>query len=320
MSKQKDRRSNNPYIPKYIASRPWYQENQNSAVTVNEEEIASGTDGANKAKAVEGARELEETEMKYEHKKADEQDYLSHHRKSGGIVDYSLAREGSGINDEFDGTIRKGTETDDYDTKRDRWYGYSTEEWLEQVKKWRKNNTTDNDAHVNNNDSDDTDYELELYELGLDRDEVMSNRTKQDPMEKMLRDRQDVPAYIHKINSRKDGKITLDFDYDPKTKRKVNIPEGFVNDQTQFVKKMSGEAQKLSTLQQFAWELDKKDLESRRIQDLMNSEGTTRATDLGNSLEASPTLMMMKAKQAEEAAKERSIAKRKKLLEMYSND
>lgn len=225
MSKQ-DNKELNPYIPKYIISKPWY----------NEKEAAS-TDPS------EG-----------------QTDYLSHQRKTSEIVDHSLPQVGQGINDERQNGVRNASNDENYDTKRDRWFGYSTEEWLAKVKNWNEKNDVKviNARHKiddDNDDSDDTDYELELNELGLDKKDVMQN-IKEDPMEKMLRDRQDVPAYIHNITSRLDAKIRIE--YDPKSRLAKDPTKGILNDKNQFVKKLEGDAKDLKTLQAFAWDLNKK--------------------------------------------------------------
>ncbi|CAK9438978.1 uncharacterized protein LODBEIA_P32020 [Lodderomyces beijingensis] len=280
MSKKKQ---SNQYIPKYIVSKPWYREDQNG----NE---ASGNE-----------------------------DYLSHHRNGKEIVDHSVAQAGQGISDDFDESVRKESKFENYDSKRDRWYGYSTEEWLAQVKNWRSKHGDDIDGDGGrNDDSDDTDYELELQELGIDKSEVGRN-IKKDPMEKMLRDRQDVPTYIENINSSANGKIRIE--YDPKSRLAKDLTKGFLNDRNMFVKKLDGEAQKLEKLQTLAWEMDKKDLEARKtVQIQAGREHLPNGSDLNLSIEASPTLLMMKARKDEEAAKQSAIAKRRKIHEMYSSD
>ena len=87
-------------------------------------------------------------------------DPLAHQRKTGEIIDNSIAQSGTGIKDEFKGTIRV-EENESYDSKRDRWYGYSTEEWLTHLKNWNdKKQSRKHASAQDNDDSDDTDYEL----------------------------------------------------------------------------------------------------------------------------------------------------------------
>ena len=280
----------NPYIPKYIISKPWYNEKESGDSEPSQ----------------------------------DQADYLSHQRKTSEIIDHSLPQVGQGIVDEKKNGIRNASNDENYDTKRDRWFGYSTEEWLEKVKDWNEKNdvkviTTKNEV----DESDDTDYELELIELGLDRKDVMQN-IKEDPMEKMLRDRQDVPAYIHNINSRSDAKIRIE--YDPKSRLAKDPTKGIINDKNQFVKKLEGDAVDLKTLQTFAWDLNKKNEQQKMMAQVAAGDGGSvdnskaNVTDVNDSLEANPTLMLIKEREQKEAAKQKSIAKRKELLDMYGGE
>lgn len=263
-STQKIDKKSNKYIPKFIASKPWYQD---------------------------------DTKEGGENEQVDE---LSHQRKTGEIIDHSIAKSGTGIKDEFKGTIRTNDENEDYDSKRDRWYGYSTEEWLTHLKNWKQ--TKQPDQEIENNDSDDTDYELELIELGLDKKDLNKN-IKEDPMEKMLRDRQDIPAYIYNITSNPNNKIRID--YDPKSRLAKDMSKGFLNDRSQFVKKLTGAATEFTDLQKIASALDNEHEQERKQARLKQQffgddsefKNEVPETDLNLSLEASPTLMMLKAKQ-----------------------
>ncbi|KAI5961584.1 SLU7 [Candida pseudojiufengensis] len=287
----------NPYIPKFIISKPWYSEDK----------------------------------LKKDGDEEKSEDYLSHQRKTLEVIDHSIPKVGDGINDEFEGNVRTNKESDEnYDSKRDRWYGYSNEQWLESIKNWNeKNNKTSKlSKHIDNDDSDDSEYELELKELGLEKSDILKN-VKEDPMEKMLRDRQDIPAYIHNINSRTSNKIRIE--YDPKSRLAKDPTKGILNDKNQFIKKIEGESKNLKILQNFAWELDQKDLEIKKLKQIEElkereySYGDEEikedkiGSDLNLSLEASPTLMMLKANQEKQKAKEKLIAKRKAILDKYTD-
>lgn len=82
-----------------------------------------------------------------------------------------------------------GFQSDTYDAKRDRWEGYEID-----YSKPQASQTEVEDSEQ------DTDYEMELQELGLERKDIKDN-TKQDKHEKMMRSRDDVPNYIKGINS-----------------------------------------------------------------------------------------------------------------------
>lgn len=106
----------NPYIPRYILETPRYQQ-----------------DIINKSPEQEDAQDQTTTAH----------DPLAHQRKTGEIIDNSIAQSGTGIKDEFKGTIRV-EENESYDSKRDRWYGYSTEEWLTHLKNWNDKSNLEN--------------------------------------------------------------------------------------------------------------------------------------------------------------------------------
>ncbi|KAK6205579.1 pre-mRNA splicing factor affecting 3 splice site choice [Scheffersomyces amazonensis] len=333
----------NPYIPKYIVERPWYQQ----------EGQGKGQDHS-KANDTDDDNNDTNNEVK--------EDYLSHQRKRKEvIVDYSIPTSGNGIHDEFivkdNAYIKKIDEYDDdnnnnnnkdkssltqinnndndkniYDSKRDRWYGYNSKEWDKVYENWdkikQKSKRNQTQTQTKDDESDDTDYELELFELGLDRKDIQIN-SKQDVSEKMIRDRQDIPSYIYNITTHPDNKIRVD--YDPKSRLSKNLEKGFLNDKHQFVKKLSGEGKDLVNLQKFAWEIDQNDLKEKQTNQLINKlSGSNSNTDndqiddvsetnLDYSLEASPTLMMLKAKQKKEDEKKILLAKKQSLIDKYGN-
>ena len=281
-------KNSNKYIPKFIASKPWYQD---------------------------------DTKEKDENEEVDE---LSHQRKTGEIIDNSIAQSGTGIKEKFKGTIRTTENDEDYDAKRDRWYGYSTEEWLNHLKNWKQTKAKSPQEESENNDSDDTDYELELIELGLQRKDLNKN-IKEDPMEKMLRDRKDIPAYIYNITSNPSNKIKID--YDPKSRLAKDMSKGFLNDRKQFVKKLTGTANEFADLQKIASTLDNEHeherLQARLKQQFFGEESEFKnevpETDLDLSLEASPTLMMLKAKKLQKEKQKSNNRTKIKISQKYSS-
>lgn len=284
----------NPYIPRYILETPRYQQ-----------------DIINKSPEQEDAQDQTTTAH----------DPLAHQRKTGEIIDNSIAQSGAGIKDEFKGTIRV-EENESYDSKRDRWYGYSTEEWLTHLKNWNdKKQSRKHASAQDNDDSDDTDYELELIELELDKKDMKKN-IKKDPMEKMLRDRQDIPAYIYNITSNPNNKIRIE--YDPKSRLAKDSAKGFLNKRNQFVKKLTGDGDELMKLQKMAQELDNEHEKDRKLaklkQEFYGEENpkTIPQTDLSLSLEASPTLMMLKSKQLQNEKLAKSIQSKQEVMEKYN--
>lgn len=100
------------------------------------------------------------------------------------VKDHSFSQHGQGFS------------ANTYDSKRDKWEGfeinYNDAKQLQTQLKGINTTTIQED--------EDTDYELELSELGLQKSDIKDNN-KQDQQEKVLRDRKDVPDYIKGIRS-----------------------------------------------------------------------------------------------------------------------
>lgn len=239
------------------------------------------------------------------------QDTLAHNRSNPEkAVDYS-AQAGTGIDDEYtevDGV--KVRTTQGYDAQRDRWHGYSAEEWDEILRKWDKIKKAKQPAHEPS-DSDDTEYELELHELGLERKDLKVNFIE-DPLEKTIRDRRDVPKYILAINANANGLRRIGKD----------SLGGIVADDSDFVKQSSDSAE-FRRVQLFAWDQSKKH-EEQRARDLYEAQFTGQmpqgpAVDLDLSVEASPTLVQLKSKQADSVKRKQAELKKQALLAKYGS-
>lgn len=213
----------------------------------------------------------------------------------------------------------------DWDSKRDRWHGVDVKQWDEIARNWddikkninsKKQKKRGLSAGLNEDEDDsDTDYELELTELGLDQKDV-TNKLREDPLEKTLRDRQDVPAYIQNINSGRSGKVSYEKLGDSKNSE-------IVNDQSEFVR---GRTEEIKKLESFAWEqAEKSEKEQQRIilEKRLNGEMDVNSDgggvlDLDLNLAANPTAIAVKVRQQEvEKRLEREI-KRKKLEDRYN--
>lgn len=269
----------NLYLPKYIQSVPWYFKTGNQ----------------------------------------DTKDELFHHRKHPDQepIDHSVPQAGTGIRDDYDTINGHEVRRDgDYSAKRDRWHGTTLEEWDEILAQWEtiKKATQKPDE---TNDSDDTDYELELEELKLSRLDLRID-LKEDPLEKSIRDRRDVPVYILAINSNEGGKIRLGKD----------SSAALVNKDSDFVKE-SKDVTELKQMQQFAWDQNRM-YEEKKLRELYQKQlasmsdpyahvEDTVPVDLGLNVEASPTLMMLKNRQNEEKKREAIQQKKEELLAKYGS-
>lgn len=240
------------------------------------------------------------------------EEYLAHQKHHPGeAIDHSLPQAGTGIKDEFevrdDVHVKKLT---DWDSKRDRWHGFDASDWNKSGKKW---------VDVNNEeeDSDNTDYELELVELGLTKNDLRRLGGNNDA----IRDRNDVPSYISNISSSSKLK------YDPKSRLAVDPSRGYLNDQNQFVRYLSGEGQSLTKVQQFAWEQNKAYETKTHRQNLENQLSALGRpvnhdieANLDLNVEANPTLLLKRSREEEQRKNEAAVAKRRALLEKYQSE
>lgn len=287
---------NSQYIPKYISQVPWYRR------TGQDDEDGKQTESARVS--------------------------LAHQYKDPHVkVDHSEPTAGRGVTDEF---VRSGDveikKAEEWDAKRDRWHGYDIEEWDRIARNWdaiKRGAGAERRARAQvqsslQSDSDDTDYELELRELGLSARDV-AGTLKEDPLEKILRDRQDVPQYILAISA--SGKLKID---DPNLKHTQ-----VTNDQAQFVRAATGTAagrpaggvDEIQRLQQFAWEqnetLARRQQQHVLDQRLKGDSEVTVKTDIDLNLHANPTAMLLRERKQRQQEDEAKAAKRQKLADMY---
>lgn len=215
------------------------------------------------------------------------------------------------------GDNAKNAQDQDFSAKRDRWHGYKAEEWDEILAKWDEIKKANRLSQQDNEDSDDTDYELELQELGIERSEFQRGFVE-DPLEKSIKERKYTPAYILAINANQGGKIRIGKD----------STKSVANDESDFVKEPSKEEKDFKQMRQFAWEQNQqyeqeklRELYQKQLANLSNPNAeavdNTVPIELGFSVEASPTLIMMKKREEDKKKKEASEKRKKSLLDRY---
>lgn len=241
-------------------------------------------------------------------------DAFKHQRKEATSAP---AEAGTTIGQGLDDNGKTTNEANDFAAKRDRWHGYNAEEWDEIFAKWDSLKKSKSPKHTEESDSDDTDYELELQELGIARKDFQRGYLE-DPIEKSIRERKYTPAYILAINANEGGKIRIGKD----------STRGIINDESDFVAEPSKEEKDLNRMQQFAWEQNKHyeqekltELYQRQLANMSNPNAEavdfTVPVDLDFSVEASPTLMMIKKKEEDKKKKDASDKRKKGLLDRY---
>lgn len=281
MSKDSKDKVSNPYIPKFISTKPWYR----------------AQEGDNK------------------------EDLLSHQRNGKEIIDFSEAKPGEGIHDDLEITeTSRVKNSTGYDSKRDRWFGYNSSDWDAILKHWNDNKSK-RFYLKETDDSDDSDFELELIELGLSHNDYKNN-SKEDGLEGAMRDRKDVPSYLLNI-SLNDSKIK----YDPQSNSEKDLSE-IMNKNDQFVKSNS-DVVSLTELQRFAWEENEKDQEVRQRNNFAKKlENLARANDnneesdsinLDFNIEGNPTYMEYKLREKRKEVQLSKQQKKQRLMSLYGD-
>lgn len=237
---------------------------------------------------------IQEVPWYYKLKKTDSspQDAFAHQRNENATKDHGLSS------------------LDGYDGKKDRWHGHADEEWDKIVDGWEKNKSKSQLHSNDKNDSDDTDYELELQELGLKRTHLKSGNLE-DPLGGAIRDRHDVPTYILGINANEGGKIRYGKD----------SLAAVVHQDSEFVRESKDE-QDFRKIQAFAWEKNeqhKRETQRKQFYSEVSGEQNKNLTqaNLDYVVEASPTFIMMKAREKEQQERIEAEKRLRKLREKY---
>ncbi|CAI4055308.1 hypothetical protein N7582_000296 [Saccharomyces uvarum] len=155
-------------------------------------------------------------------------------------------------NDSKDTVLIRGT-NDDWDSRKDRWYGYSGKEYNDLIRKWeqdKQNKLKDKDQSQADDALWDTDEEIELIKLELYKDAVGSLKKDDSENSQLYRAstrlREDKAAYLNDINS-------TESNYDPKSRLYKSETLGSVDEKSKmFRRHLTGEGLKLSELNQFA--------------------------------------------------------------------
>lgn len=232
-------------------------------------------------------------------------DSYAHQRKLDSLKNHALSASVAGTTDAGTGL------QEDYEVKRDHWQGHAEQEWDEIVGGWDTNKAVVKLSESNQDDSDDTDYELELQELGLERWQLKSNRLG--PLTNIDREQGEVPSYILGITANEGGKVRYGQD----------SLAAIVHQDSEFVRERK-EEEDFKKIQAFAWEKNKQHEREQQMKQFQNevsgqlNESLTQA-NIDYVVEASPTLLMMKAREKEKKKKEESDKKMRKLMEKYGS-
>lgn len=244
--------------------------------------------------------------------KFQQSDSLGHH----AVEAPDKPQDGEQVFNGSDASKTHKKQNDQFDAKRDRWQGFDSSEWDEILLQWNSIKKEVKPINSDSENSDDTDYEMELSELSIERKNLKKN-TAEDSLEKSIREKRDMPAYIRSVNANAGGKIRVGKD----------TVDAVVNDDSEFVKDLKDDVQKLKQMQKFVWEQNKefesarqRELFKRQVEALGNSGANMQEPEpnsFGLSIEANPTLTMMKNKENEDRKRQALDARKKSLLDKY---
>lgn len=134
----------------------------------------------------------------------------------------------------------------DWDARKDRWFGYSGKEYDSTIAQWNRKKLSDkNDNGDTLNEKYDTDEEIELRLLGLDKKKGPSDASDKGEFTS-VRLREDKAAYLNDINSPQ-------IKYDPKSRLYKTDALGTVDEKSNmFRRKLTGEGAEFDDLNRIA--------------------------------------------------------------------
>ncbi|SCU87414.1 LAFA_0E06590g1_1 [Lachancea sp. 'fantastica'] len=147
---------------------------------------------------------------------------------------------------------RRTGSNDNWDARKDRWYGYEGKEYETVLRKSQEQTVKEQTETSQDADEIDTDEEIELLKLGLYKQEVSGKVAQDDAQGSKLRAsvrlREDRAAYLKDI-----GSDTLN--YDPKSRLYKSDALGEIDPESKmFHRHLTGESVELSQLNRFARE------------------------------------------------------------------
>lgn len=271
----------NEHIPRYIKSQPWYYQSLNSNDYLihhrqsqdkkklfdiennREAKVGGGINDKFVKKKVISIENYNKYDIQdTEHKFCENCGQLDHLRKDclerpRKIKNKNVLIQRHNIEEQDNGEERnnkvltiRDDENLDWDAKKDRWYGYTGEDYDNVVHKWQANNN-ENASEPATPNKYDRDEKIELFKLGLIKDSKGLIRQHQfSEQERNLgrttvRLREDKAVYLNDINSSR-------MKYDPKSRVYKTATTGYIDSKTKmFRRHLTGEGLQLEHLSRF---------------------------------------------------------------------
>lgn len=326
LQQQRTRKSRqNEHIPKYIKSQPWYYQSLNSNDYLihhrqsqdkkklfdiennREAKVGGGINDKFVKKQVINVENYNKYKTQTtEHKFCENCGQMGHLKKDCLERPRKIRNKNvpvrNGNEQEEDKTVLtiRDDEDLDWDAKKDRWYGYTGEDYDSIVHKWQASNNEITSKSVTSNEYD-QDEEIELFKLGLMKDAKGLLRQREfSEQERNLgrttvRLREDKAAYLNDINS-------FRMKYDPKSRVYKSASTGYIDSKTKmFRRHLTGEGLQLEQLSRF----NRKYVRQQGINDSLQDE-----RKIEHVLIANPTkyekLMKETKKQQQEISKSKA--------------
>lgn len=326
LQQQRTRKSRqNEHIPKYIKSQPWYYQSLNSNDYLihhrqsqdkkklfdiknnREAKVGGGINDKFVKKQVINVENYNKYKTQTtEHKFCENCGQMGHLKKDCLERPRKIRNKNvpvrNGNEQEEDKTVLtiRDDEDLDWDAKKDRWYGYTGEDYDSIVHKWQASNNEVTSKSVTSNEYD-QDEEIELFKLGLMKDAKGLLRQREfSEQERNLgrttvRLREDKAAYLNDINS-------FRMKYDPKSRVYKSASTGYIDSKTKmFRRHLTGEGLQLEQLSRF----NRKYVRQQGINDSLQDE-----RKIEHVLIANPTkyekLMKETKKQQQEISKSKA--------------
>lgn len=262
----------NEHIPKYIKSQPWYYQSLNSNDYLihhrqsqdkkklfdiennREPKIGGGINDKFVKRKIKNIGNYNKYNTQASGDKFCENcGQLGHLRKDCLERPRKIKNKNVSTQQNEEGTVVLTIRDDedlDWDAKKDRWYGYTGEDYDNVVHRWEEKHKEDKSESVKLNEYD-KDEEIELFKLGLMKDSKGLLRQRQFSEEERnlgrttVRLREDKAAYLNDINSSR-------IKYDPKSRVYKSANIGYIDSKTKmFRRHLTGEGLQLEQLSRF---------------------------------------------------------------------
>ncbi|QLG71240.1 hypothetical protein HG535_0B02790 [Zygotorulaspora mrakii] len=317
-------RKENIHIPRYIKNQPWFYkdgESQNNTEEDNDylihhrqskKDDTLDIDNNSEPKVGSGITDEFETVRVLQRRNGKQAQCTNCGASDHKRIDCLERPRKVSKREDFESVIsvrKDPTERANWDARKDRWYGYSGEEYDKLIKSWEKKNQGSKNPKSDTVVQDalwDTDEEIELTKLGLYKDSTgmlkQDDATNSKLQRASVRLREDRAAYLNDVKS-------SEINYDPKSRLYKSEALGATDEKSRmFRRHLTGEALELNELNKFSREHAKK----LGIKDEVENESRVNHVLVANPTKYEHMMREQKSQQAKPTDSAKLEAKRSK--------